>query len=163
MSQEARLASMAFERLDGSGWHRGLSASGNFIEARTLQAAVAAAELSVSAGLAPSQSAVEETTAELKAHAVAGWLDHRVVDVIASVLRGTTESRRTVAHELVALTAREREVLGLVTHGLSNKEIGRDLGIAPKTVSAHLEHVYRKLAVSGRTAATMKALEYGLI
>jgi DNA-binding NarL/FixJ family response regulator len=53
--------------------------------------------------------------------------------------------------------------VGLLAGGLSNKSIARELGISPKTVSNHLEHAYVKLGVSSRAAATMKALEHGIV
>jgi len=52
-----------------------------------------------------------------------------------------------------SLTAREREVLTLVADGMSTNEIGHALWVTPATVSKHLEHIYRKLGVTGRTAA----------
>jgi DNA-binding CsgD family transcriptional regulator len=59
------------------------------------------------------------------------------------------------------LTVRERAVLDLVADGLTNVAIGRRLGISPKTVNAHLEHVYAKLGVSTRASAVVAALSRG--
>ncbi len=53
---------------------------------------------------------------------------------------------------LDALTSRERDVVEQVCDGLSAKAIGRDLGLAPSTVSTHLYRAYRKLGVESRTA-----------
>ncbi|GHC23119.1 helix-turn-helix transcriptional regulator [Kushneria pakistanensis] len=50
-----------------------------------------------------------------------------------------------------ALTARETQLAELVRHGLSNKAMARELGIAPSTVKTHLDHLYRKLNVTNRT------------
>lgn len=50
-----------------------------------------------------------------------------------------------------ALTARETQLAGLIRHGLSNKAMARELGIAPSTVKTHLDHLYRKLGVTNRT------------
>jgi DNA-binding CsgD family transcriptional regulator len=61
------------------------------------------------------------------------------------------------------LTARERDVLALMAEGGSNREIGAELGISPKTVNRHVENIFDKLAVSSRTAAVAKALKAGLI
>lgn len=58
---------------------------------------------------------------------------------------------------IAALTARERTLLALVAHGLTNKEIAGELGIATATVKKHLEHVYAKLGVRTRTAALAHA------
>ncbi|HSF26977.1 MAG TPA: helix-turn-helix domain-containing protein [Actinomycetes bacterium] len=51
------------------------------------------------------------------------------------------------------LTAREQQVLELVARGRTNVAIAHSLGISPRTVGKHLEHCYRKLAVSSRAAA----------
>jgi Response regulator containing a CheY-like receiver domain and an HTH DNA-binding domain len=59
-----------------------------------------------------------------------------------------------------ALTDREREVLGLVADGLANKAIARRLGIAEKTVKAHLTRVFAALGVTDRTQAAIWATRY---
>lgn len=53
------------------------------------------------------------------------------------------------------LTSREREILALVADGRTNVQIAALLWVAPSTVKKHLEHVYEKLEVGGRTAAAM--------
>ncbi len=60
---------------------------------------------------------------------------------------------------LAPLTARERAVLDQVRTGASNKQIARALGMAPRTVQKHLEHIYRKLGVGNRTAAARAAAQ----
>ena len=59
---------------------------------------------------------------------------------------------------LDALTSREREVLAELTHGRSNREIARALGIAEKTVKAHVSSVLAKLGVQDRTQAALLAV-----
>jgi DNA-binding NarL/FixJ family response regulator len=53
------------------------------------------------------------------------------------------------------LTVREREVLGLVCDGLSNKQIARQLGIAEHTVKIHLGNAFRRIGVNDRTSAAL--------
>lgn len=60
------------------------------------------------------------------------------------------------------LTAREAEVATLVADGLTNAEIAARLGVAPKTVDAHVEHIRNKLAVRSRTQIGVWASEHGL-
>ena len=57
--------------------------------------------------------------------------------------------------EPAALTPREREVLALLADGLANKQIARRLGIAEKTVKAHLTRVFAALDVTDRTQAAL--------
>ncbi len=59
------------------------------------------------------------------------------------------------------ITRRERQVLGELVEGCSNKEIARRLFIEEITVKVHLSGVYRKLNVSNRTQAVRKAMELG--
>lgn len=61
---------------------------------------------------------------------------------------------------LEVLTAREREVLEKLLEGLTNKEIGRDLGIEEVTVKLHLRSVYRKIGAKNRAQAVKIALSY---
>jgi DNA-binding CsgD family transcriptional regulator len=66
------------------------------------------------------------------------------------------------APDLHGLTPRELEVLGLVIDGCSNQEIAGTLVVAPRTVAAHIEHLFIKLDVSTRTAAAVRAEREGL-
>lgn len=61
------------------------------------------------------------------------------------------------------LSAREREVLGLVAQGLSNKAIGRQLFLSERTVAQHLTAVFNKLGVNTRAQAVAVATQCGLL
>ena len=61
------------------------------------------------------------------------------------------------------LTPRELEVLQLVAGGLDNRSIGEQLGITRSTVKHHLEAVYAKFAVHGRTEAVREGFRRGLV
>jgi two-component system, NarL family, response regulator LiaR len=62
-----------------------------------------------------------------------------------------------------SLTAREREVLALLARGLPNKLIARELGIAEKTVKAHVSNILAKLDVTDRTQAALLAVRRGWV
>ena len=64
---------------------------------------------------------------------------------------------------LSPLSERELEVLTLAAQGLAGRTIAERLAISPATVKTHLEHIYAKLGVSGRTSAVAYALRAGLI
>lgn len=61
---------------------------------------------------------------------------------------------------LTVLTERERQIMALVSEGLSNKEIGRRLNIADGTIKVHLHHVYQKLEISNRTVLAALAISH---
>jgi two-component system nitrate/nitrite response regulator NarL len=59
---------------------------------------------------------------------------------------------------LSLLTARERQIMSLVSEGLSNKEIARQLKLNDGTIKVHLHHVFEKLGVSNRTSLAALAI-----
>ena len=72
-------------------------------------------------------------------------------------------SLRTGGSTAESLTPRELDVLRGVARGLANKQIGRELGLSPRTVQTHLTRVFAKLGVASRTEAVLVALREGLI
>ena len=84
--------------------------------------------------------------------------------VASKVVRQATGRRPTSAAEQVeALTGREIEVLRLVAKGMTNRQVGRELGISHRTVQGHLASVYDKLQANSRTEAVTEALKRGWI
>ncbi|MFF9351274.1 response regulator [Streptomyces sp. NPDC014734] len=94
-----------------------------------------------------------------------------LVDAVRNAARGETVLTPSLAGKLFRprvvepspLSGREREVLGLVSLGLTNAEIGSRLFIGEATVKTHLLRSFKKLGVSDRTAAVMTAMERGLL
>lgn len=78
--------------------------------------------------------------------------DELLLDTLQQAVRRHVRSRQRNAADLVArqryaaLTEREREVLGLIIEGLTNKEIGRSLEVSPRTVETHRAKLFEKLA-----------------
>lgn len=60
------------------------------------------------------------------------------------------------------LTQKEKEILGLLLKGLSNREIAGLARVSPGTVNSHLDNIYRKLGCSNRLTASLTALKHGL-
>jgi ATP/maltotriose-dependent transcriptional regulator MalT len=91
----------------------------------------------------------------------------------ASPLAGSYESEITLAnmakasekmkHSGPSLSARERMIVLLMGHGLSNKRIARQLSIAPETVKSHAKRIFWKLTVQSRAQAVYRASALGLI
>lgn len=63
----------------------------------------------------------------------------------------------------VPITDRELAVLDLMAHGLIAIAIARRLGISPRTVSKHIENIYRKLDTHDRTSAVLRSQAMGLL
>jgi LuxR family transcriptional regulator, maltose regulon positive regulatory protein len=61
------------------------------------------------------------------------------------------------------LTARERDVLAMISQGCSNKRIARGLEISPETVKSHVKRIFLKLAVGTRTEAVIRAAVLGFL
>ena len=62
-----------------------------------------------------------------------------------------------------AITARERDILSMISRGQSNKHIARTLKISPETVKSHVKRIFSRLSVSTRTEAVSRALSLGLL
>lgn len=73
--------------------------------------------------------------------------------------RGLQESEQK---QFLELTTRQREALSLLCRGLSNKEIGLQLGLAEITVKIHVSSIFRALGVVNRTQAVLAARRFGL-
>ncbi|HEX6557678.1 MAG TPA: response regulator transcription factor [Ktedonobacteraceae bacterium] len=85
-------------------------------------------------------------------------------ELMASLLqRLARETARQEDLPPVQLSPREREVLQLLTKGLTNREIARKLTVSVSTAKIHVEHILAKLEVSDRTQAAVRAIETGLV
>lgn len=88
-----------------------------------------------------------------KSHAVMPSYHHDVLPPQAS---------EYVAAPGINLTLREKDVLGHLLHGISNKEIAQNLGIQEVTVKLHVRGICQKMNVNNRTQAALKARELGM-
>lgn len=95
--------------------------------------------------------------------AVRAAADGRTVLSPAVASRLVSRVRTPTAPGNESLSAREREVLGLVARGTSNREIAAELFISEATVKTHLTHVFAKLGAKDRAAAVAVAYERGIL
>ena len=153
------LAAMAHERMDGSGYPRALAGAAIPDLARLLAAADVYQTSAEDRPGRPALSAVDREAA-LRTEAAEGRLDGRAVQ---AVLAAAGHRVRRRAAQVAGLTAREVEVLRLLVRGHSNRRIAAQLSITPRTVGAHIEHIFAKAGVSTRGAAAMFALRHGLV
>lgn len=154
----ASLATKHRERLDGSGFPRGIGGAELTNQDRLLAAAVAYHELLEPR---PDRAALEAGAAAttVRDEARAGRLDAASVEAVLAAA-GHRVSRRSPWP--AGLTDREVDVLRLVAQGRSNREIAAELFIAQKTARNHVEHLYAKLGVNNRTQASLAAIDLGL-
>jgi HD-GYP domain-containing protein (c-di-GMP phosphodiesterase class II) len=154
------LAAQHHERVDGSGYHRGLA--GGMIPpiARLLAAADVYQALTEERPYRPAR-APEQAAAEVEREVKNGRLDAEAAN---AVLAAAGHRVRPARKEMAAgLSEREVEVLRLLARGLSNREMAGQLFISKETVNHHVRHIYDKLGVSTRPAATLFAVQHGLL
>src|SRR5256885_4315141 len=155
----ARIAVQHRERLDGSGYPRGLAGAAISREARILAAADAYQAMREPRPHRPLRAAAE-AAAELRAEVRAGRHDADAVEAVLGAAGHRVARRREGP---AGLTPREIEVLTLLAQGMSNKETARRLVISPKTVANHIEHIYAKIGASTRATASLFAMQQGLL
>ena len=153
------IAARHHERLDGSGYPRGLTAPSLTPADRLLAAADVYHAMTEAR---PHRPALDGAAAarQLRAEVSAGRLDGAATDAVLRAAGHRAPTRRSWP---AGLTAREVEVLGMLARGRTNRQIAQRLVVSPKTVSNHVEHVYAKIGVSSRAAATLYATQQGLL
>jgi DNA-binding CsgD family transcriptional regulator len=155
----AAIAVQHHERLDGSGYPRGLSGGAVSTGGRVLAAADFYHARTEPRPHRPAGPA-DDAAAQLRAEARAGRMDG---DAVAAVLSAAGHRATRRRARPAGLTSREVEVLRLLARGLSNKEIGERLGISRKTAGHHVEHIYTKTGTTNRALASLFAANHGLI
>lgn len=152
------VAALAQERMDGSGYHRGLTGSALPVPARILAAACAFRSLTEPHSGRPAMTA-KQAAAELRADVRAGRLDGEATDAVLAA-SGSPSKRRSGP---AGLTPREIEVLVMIARGATTNAVAHELGIAKKTAGTHVERIYMKTGSTSRATATLFALRNGLI
>ena len=156
-----RVAAGHHERLDGSGYPGGVDGGQLSVPARVLAAADAFHAMREQRAHRPALDA-PRAAAELERDAREGRLDP---DAVRAVLAAAGHpSPRPLRRALPAgLTVREVEILRLIARGSTNRQAAQALGLSPKTVGHHVQHVYSKIGVSTRAGAAVFAMEHDLL
>ena len=155
----ADLASASHERIDGSGYPRGLNGAAISRPARLLAVADVHDALTSARAHRPALSR-EQAARELRDQARSGRLDGEAVEAVLAA-SGHAPPRRPSAP--AELTPREVQVLRLIAIGHTTAQVARMLGISPKTADHHVQHIYSKIGASNRSVATLFAMQHGLI
>jgi HD-GYP domain-containing protein (c-di-GMP phosphodiesterase class II) len=154
----APVASFHHERLDGSGYHRGVAAAGINRPARLLAVADAYHAMTEPRphrqALSPEQAAVT-----LSQEVRAGRLD---ANAAAAVIEASGQPVPQLKRP-AGLTEREAQVIGLLARGYQTKQVAAALRISVKTADRHVQNTYAKIGYSSRAAAALFAMEHGLV
>ena len=153
------IASLAQERCDGSGHHRGLSGPAIPLTGRLLAASCAYRTLTEPRAHRPAMTP-KQAAAQLRAEVRAGRLDAKAVD---AVLGAAGQSRGKRRSGPAGLTPREIEVLRLIARGASTRGVAERLGITSRTAETHIERIYTKTGASTRSTVTLFAMKNGLL
>lgn len=112
----------------------------------------------------------DSTPADLRSavsalHAGGSYYSPQLAGALASALRARSAGPATehAPNAADVLTAREREILALIAHGATNREIGTRLGISTRTVEAHRDSLMRKLEIRTVAGLTRLAIEQGIV
>jgi HD-GYP domain-containing protein (c-di-GMP phosphodiesterase class II) len=159
LARSAEIAGLAQERLDGSGYHRGLTGSALPATARVLAAADAFRAMTEPRAHRDALD-TKAATAALRQEVRDGRLGADAVDAVVAAAGGARPRRRSGP---AGLTPREVEVLALIARGASTRQVARRLGIAAKTAGTHIERIYLKTGVSTRSGAALVAVQHGLL
>ncbi|MES9938031.1 MAG: LuxR C-terminal-related transcriptional regulator, partial [Sedimenticola sp.] len=84
-------------------------------------------------------------------------ISERLTQLLAQALRGEKSVKKSPAE--CDFTDREREILGLIAKGMSNKLIARELDISDGTVKVHVKHLLKKMGLHSRVEAAVWALK----
>jgi HD-GYP domain-containing protein (c-di-GMP phosphodiesterase class II)/DNA-binding CsgD family transcriptional regulator len=156
----APLAGAVQERLDGSGYHRGLPAAVIATPSRVLAAADVYQSMTEQRPHRPALSG-DDAARAMNAEVTAGRLDR---EVVAAVLEAKGYHGTAVRISWpVGLTDREIEVLRLMAQARPNKEIATRLFISEETVKNHVKHIYEKIGLATRAGAALFAIENDLL
>jgi DNA-binding NarL/FixJ family response regulator len=133
----------------------------SFVEEEGITAAI---EAGASGFLLKDAEADDLAAAIRSAHAGEVYLDPAVAGIVVRRMRkdGGRGTAGPSEASLSLLTARERDVLGRVARGLSNRAIAAELGMAERTARTHVSNILAKLGLSSRTQAALFAVEHRL-
>jgi HD-GYP domain-containing protein (c-di-GMP phosphodiesterase class II) len=159
LSPLAEVAIQHHERLDGSGYPRGLSGQAISPAGRVLAAADFYATM-VEPRPHREPSTPDEAAARLREQVRAGRFDADAAEAVLGAAGHRTNRRRAWP---AGLTAREVEVLRLLARGMTNREIADALVISRRTAGSHIEHIYTKTGATNRATAGLFAMTHGLM
>jgi two-component system nitrate/nitrite response regulator NarL len=157
------LLDMAMPRQTGLSSLKEIAARGHEVRTILLTAAIDRAEVVHAMrlgarGLVMKQSGIPQLVKSIRC-VMAGelWIGR---DVISDLLQGGSGTVENAPQDAFHLTPRERQVIGKVMEGCTNRDIARELAISEDTAKRHLTHIFDKLGVSNRLELALYAASH---
>jgi HD-GYP domain-containing protein (c-di-GMP phosphodiesterase class II) len=158
-----RVAAVHHEKVDGSGYHKGLGGEATDRAGRLLAAVDVYVGLTTERADRPAFSA-DDAAAELRGLVQRGLFEGATAEaVLAAAGHRQAPGSASRIERPGGLSKREVEVLRLAALGLTTREIADRLFISSKTADHHIQHVYTKINVSTRAAAALWAMQHELL
>jgi len=129
------------------------------------QATLAAAVKAGARGVVSKEAPTDDVLAAVrKVHGGELWLDQTLMQVLLGQLVAPTPKADPEAQRIASLTAREREVIGMIVQGKGalNKDLAERAFISERTLRNHLTTIYQKLGVANRLELYVYATKHGL-
>jgi DNA-binding NarL/FixJ family response regulator len=122
-----------------------------------------AARMGLRAALATTELA-DRAAGAIRAVKRGEWVYGKELDRMAlAELQSRVRTSRQRSQAFGAVTARELQVLDLLTEGATTRQVASRLGLSPRTVETHISKLYRKLGVASRTQAVVQGMRLGLL
>jgi len=96
-------------------------------------------------------------------HSGSVWAPRRVLATFIERVTASTTTRKVKTHDGHMISCRQRQVLGLLAVGSSNREIAKELGLTERTVKAHVAELLRKIGAPNRIALSVHPLTHTLL
>jgi HD-GYP domain-containing protein (c-di-GMP phosphodiesterase class II) len=161
LASVAAIAGMHHERMNGTGYYRGLSGNELPVSACILALADDFQEHLQASSSRPDVD--PKDVLKTMQPDVGTLFSPECFAALAQELGGAAPKPPRRREWPAGLTNREVEVLQHVAKGASNRQVAQELVISEKTVAHHLEHIYNKIGISSRAAAVFFAMEHELI
>jgi DNA-binding NarL/FixJ family response regulator len=115
-------------------------------------------------GYIPDDASPAEFKQAIRAvHSGSVWVPRRVLATFIERATPSTTTRKVQTHDGHMISSRQRQVLGLLAVGSSNREIAKELGLAERTVKAHVAELLRKIGAPNRIALSVHPLTHTLL
>ena len=96
-------------------------------------------------------------------HSGSVWAPGRILGTFIERVTGSTTARKIKPRDGQVLSRRQRQVLGFLAVGSSNKEIAKELGLKERTIKAHVAELLRKIGVPNRIALSVHPITHALL